>query len=166
MAPPESRNPVVFVAPTLAPDFLQVALSLRRYGLLRRMVTTLAVPGGWGSQALPAWLRKALATRCLPPELAGAVQFHPFREAVRVVATRLGLDDVRLDRVWFWAETGFDRSVARAWAGRVPVLYGCEHACLESFLRQKRRGGLNPIGAYALWPRFSIEGPQAPSKWR
>ncbi len=148
---PAGTAPVVFVAPNLEPGALQVALSLRRYGLLRRMVTTLAVPGG---RALPGRLRALLASRCLPPELDGAVQFHPFREAVRVVASRLGLDNVRLDRVWYWAETGFDRGVARAWAGRVPVLYGCEHACLETFLRQKRRGGATLLWQVIAHPRF------------
>jgi glycosyltransferase involved in cell wall biosynthesis len=71
-----------------------------------------------------------------------------------VAASRLGLNDVRLDRVWYWAETGFDRGVARAWAGRVPFLYGCEHACLEAFLRQKRRGGATILWQVIAHPRF------------
>ena len=59
------------------------------------------------------------------------------------MAARSGLDDIATDRIWEWAEHGFDRDVARRWAGRAPCIYGCEHASLETFRQQRTRGGLN-----------------------
>jgi glycosyltransferase involved in cell wall biosynthesis len=53
------------------------------------------------------------------------------------------LSDSACHRIWHWAELGFDRDVAEAWAGKVPCIYGCEHASLASFRRQRAAGGIN-----------------------
>jgi glycosyltransferase involved in cell wall biosynthesis len=65
------------------------------------------------------------------------------REAVRLAATRLGFSDLICHRIWHWAELGFDRDVAARWAGRAPCIYGCEHASLETFRRQRAAGGVS-----------------------
>jgi glycosyltransferase involved in cell wall biosynthesis len=150
---PDDPGPLIFVAPNLEPGAVQVALSLWEHRLLRRMVTTLAVPGSPLLGCLPQKVRRALATRTLPPELTGSVQFYPLRECVRVLAGWAGAGEARRDRAWYWAETGFDRDVARRWSGRVPVIYGCEHASLETFLRQKRRGGRTVLWQVIAHPR-------------
>jgi glycosyltransferase involved in cell wall biosynthesis len=62
---------------------------------------------------------------------------------MRLAATRLGFSDVICHRIWHWAELGFDRDVAARWAGRVPCIYGCEHASLETFRRQRAAGGVS-----------------------
>jgi glycosyltransferase involved in cell wall biosynthesis len=130
---------VVLASPDLRPSVLGVARSLLEAGLLRRFVTTVAAGGG-GS-----WLARVLRSRVAPDWLRGRIQTYPAREVVRVAAQRLGLGPVTCDRVWEWAETGFDARVARDWAGTVPCLYGCEHASAESFRRQKARGGLTVL---------------------
>jgi glycosyltransferase involved in cell wall biosynthesis len=65
---------------------------------------------------------------------------------VRVAGARLVRNDILGDRLWWWAERGFDRRVARSWAGRVPVLYGFELASSDTFTAHKRRGGRTILG--------------------
>src|SRR5436309_2003088 len=138
--PRDDARPVVLVSPDLRDSVLGVAHSLVRAGLLRRFVTTLAVapPARRGPLAqllgkLGGGVRGSAAARQVPDWLAGRVRTYPMREFVRVAARRAGLSAVACDRVWEWAETGFDRRVARDWAGRAQCLYGCEHASLETF---------------------------------
>lgn len=150
--PGEEIGPVVLASPDLRPSVLGVARSLVDAGLLRRFVTTLAVFPPEERSAMtrlafhvrPA-LDRALAARQAPTWLQGRLQVFPLREVVRLAAQRCGLGPVACDRVWEWAETGFDRRVARAWAGRVPCIYGCEHASAATFQLQHQRGGLNVL---------------------
>src|SRR5207253_104091 len=85
------------------------------------------------------------SARQTPAWLAGLVETYPARELVRLASMRLGLSVAACDRVWEWAEAGFDRQVARDWAGRVRCLYGCEHASVETFRRQRAAGGCNVL---------------------
>lgn len=143
-------RPVVLVSPDVRPSVLGVARSLMQAGLLRRYVTTLAVSPD-GHRGLLGRLiahfaqvtRLSVEARQAPEWLAPLLELHPARELVRQVARRAGLGPISCDRVWEWAETGFDQHVARTWAGRAPCLYGCEHASVESFRRQRLHGGSN-----------------------
>jgi glycosyltransferase involved in cell wall biosynthesis len=153
-------RPVVLVTPDLRPSILGVAQSLEDAGLLRRLVTTLAVDqagnGDWLTRLVRRFggrFQSALASRQVPAWLGGRVETYPARETLRVAAQRLGLGPITCDRIWEWAETGFDRRVARAWAGQATCLYGCEHASVETFRRHKARGGLT-----VLWQVIAHHG--------
>ncbi len=79
--------------------------------------------------------------RVLPDFLYERVDRLPGRETVRLLASRLG-GAMLTHRVWKWAECGFDRAVARRYAGRCRAIYGMEHASLATFTAQKAKGGL------------------------
>jgi glycosyltransferase involved in cell wall biosynthesis len=155
-----SEPPIVLASPDLRPSTLSVARSLVQAGLLRQFVTTLAVSPpserGWWERL--AWRclgrsQRLLGTRQVPEWLSGYVERYPVRELVRVATNRLGCGAVTCDRIWQWAEAGFDRQVARRWAGRTPCIYGCEHASVETFRRQKAAGGLTILWQVIAHPR-------------
>lgn len=147
---------VVVSSPSLRARGLEIARGLREAGMLREFVTTL----GW-SRKSRFWnlarrfggrASRELERRCLPENLDGCVHTYGWREAVRVATHRLTRNEVWTDRVWWWAERGYDRHVARRWAGRVACIYGFELSSLETFRAQKRAGGLcvlsQPIAHY------------------
>jgi starch synthase len=146
--------PVLFVMPGLEPGAIQVAESLAAAGLLRQVLTPLAVAERAWTRRLPESWRRRLSTRLLPATLADRTQYFPIPELVRLLTGKLALSDRQRDRIWYWAETGFDRHVARVWAGRVPFIYGCEHASVETFVRQKQRGGHTLLWQVIAHPRF------------
>lgn len=147
---------VVVSSPSLRARGLEVARGLRGTGQLREFVTTL----GWSREArlyrmfraVGGRLGRELERRCVPPALVGCVHTYGWREAIRVATHRLTRNEVLTDRVWWWAERGYDRHVAHRWAGRVACIYGFELSSLETFRAQKRAGGLcvlsQPIAHY------------------
>jgi glycosyltransferase involved in cell wall biosynthesis len=149
-----AARPVLFVLPGLEPGAVQVAESLAAAGLLRMILTPLAVAERAWTRHLPQSMRRRLSTRVLPATLAGRVQYFPIPELLRVLTSKLPLSDTHRDRIWYWAESSFDRYAARVWAGRVPFIYGCEHASVETFVRQKRRGGKTILWQVIAHPRF------------
>jgi glycosyltransferase involved in cell wall biosynthesis len=127
-----------------------VARSLIQAKLLQRFVTTVATGDGYEPAAfklLPRTLRDKLEPqlkrREVPEFLDVPVETVQFPELITQAARRFGMGDVTGHRIWEWAETSFDHKVAQRWAGKAPCLYGCEHASVETFQKQKRFGGLN-----------------------
>ena len=128
---------VVVSSPSLRARGLEVARGLREADLLREFVTTL----GWSrnsrwyrtARAIGTGLGRELERRCVPEALDGCVYASGWREVVRVATHRLTRNEVWTDRVWWWAERGYDRHVARRWAGRVDCIYGFELSSLETF---------------------------------
>ncbi len=128
---------LVFVSPDLRPGIIEAVQGIAASGSLKQFVTTVAlseraykVVGG-----LPGAPRRRLTGN-----LRGKVTTYPSRELVRTVARRLSHDEVWLDKVWWWAEHGFDLTVARNWAGKAEFVYGFELASAETFKAQKRLG--------------------------
>jgi glycosyltransferase involved in cell wall biosynthesis len=75
------------------------------------------------------------------PELPlDRVLSYPWRELVRQAASRLERGGVLGDRVWEWAETGFDRWAAAHGLHDATAVYGYEHACRTSLETGRRRG--------------------------
>lgn len=141
---------IILVSPDMRPSVMGVARSLADAGLLQRFVTTVAV--GTGNDAalftyLPEQLQKALRARLrgrtIPDYLDVPVETFPSREVINLAGRRAAIGDIAAHRLWEWAETSFDKQVATRWAGRAPVIYGCEHASVETFKKQKEAGGLN-----------------------
>jgi len=147
---------VVVSSPSLRARGLEVARGLREAGLLREFVTTL----GWSrnswfarlARQLGGRVSRELERRALPANLDGCTHTYSWREAARVATQRLARNELLTDRVWWWAERGYDRHVARRWAGRAACIYGFELSSLETFRAQKRAGGLcvlsQPIAHY------------------
>ncbi len=152
MTPP--RPPVVFASPGVARDGILVADSLRRAGLLRAFATTWVLPDGPAAHSLPTALRERLSRRLVPPPLARLTDCYPAWQVARQMATECGAGPRLLHRLWAAGEAGFDRQVAARWAGRVPVLYGVEHATAGAFRRHKERGGHTLLWQVIAHPQF------------
>lgn len=153
--------PIILVSPDMRPSVMGVARSLADAGLLQRFVTTVAVGNGSHPAAfsyLPAPLRKRVQAkfrgREIPSFLKVPVETFPARELMVLAGRRAGLSDVTSHHLWEWAETSFDHKVAARWAGRAPCIYGCEHASVETFRRQKEAGGLNILWQVTAHHRF------------
>jgi glycosyltransferase involved in cell wall biosynthesis len=139
---------VTLLQPAGGPFVFQAGRAFADAGMLARLVTTvvdrpdslvqktvcrLAAMAGFD-------LRRQLRRRAvpgLPPEL---VVSYPWREWVRQAAGRIERSGVLLDRVWEWAETGFDRWVSKNALHGATAVYGYEHACRSSFEEGRRRG--------------------------
>ncbi len=155
------QRPVVLASPGVEPSGSLVAVSLAAHGLLRRWLTPFAVRheserGFLASLSLRCSkrLRQLLSARTLPPALGELVDLYPTREIVRILAHRLGVSARIQHRLWLWAAGGFDRYVARKWAGRAPCLYGFEQTGPEAFRRQKAAGGYNVLWQVIAHHRF------------
>ena len=152
--------PIILVSPDMRPSVMGVARSLAGAGLLQRFVTTVAVGNGndpalftYLPEQLQKTLRSKLSGRTIPDYLNVPVETFPSREIVNLAGRRAGVGDIAAHRLWEWAETSFDKQVATRWAGQAPVIYGCEHASVETFKKQKEAGGLN-----ILWQVIAHHG--------
>jgi glycosyltransferase involved in cell wall biosynthesis len=145
---------VIVVSPDLRPGVESILVGLDEFGMLQKFVTTLGVtPAGMTDQlvrVLPShagtYLRMLLNRRQLPANAAGKTKTYPYREVVRASFRRTIHNEVIGDYLWWWAERGFDRAVARRWAGVAPIVYGFELASAETFRAQKRAGGWCLLG--------------------
>ena len=106
-------------------------------GSLLPRITRMAGNGGLASAT------KKLNQRVVADVPSGLLKVHPFREICRLTAERLGGAAV-LDAVWEWAETGFDRTVAKDVAAPADAVYAYEHGALAT-LRAAREKGLLAI---------------------
>jgi starch synthase len=122
----------------------EAALALAEAGLLEEFHTTLAFFGnGW---------RGELRRRVYPDALRKFTRRHPLREAVRLVAGRLGWDFlIRHETGWASVDAVYrslDRKVARAVS--TGAVYCYEDGALETFCVAERRGAARiydlPIG--------------------
>lgn len=133
----------------LRPSLSSILEDLSKVSLLARVVTTIAINPdnlfgkflGIISRFLPAGWASGIKRRVLPDFLRGKVDAICFRELLRLLAGRLG-NEFFSQRVWLWAELGFDRRVARTYGGIYTCAYGMEHSSCETFTRQKDARGL------------------------
>ena len=115
----------------------EAALALAKAGRLGEFHTTLAFFGsGW-----PGELRR----RVYPEELMKFTRRHPWREAVRLLATRMGWDFfTRHERAWASVDAVYrslDRKVASSLdSKKISAVYCYEDGALESFRSAKQLG--------------------------
>lgn len=135
----------LFFTPGLMYSAQQAALALFEINLLDAFVTTFAYrPNGWMSTLLKQvapHIDRELLRREVTGIPANLVITHPVPELARILARRMRVDPIWEDWIWERAELWFDRKVAQADLKDHEMVYGFEHACLETFQRQKSRGG-------------------------
>jgi glycosyltransferase involved in cell wall biosynthesis len=139
---------VTLLQPAGGPFVLQAARAFAEVGALCRLVTTvvdrpdsLVQRGMCRLASLAGYdLARQLRRRAAVDIPARKVVAYPWRELCRQAASRLDRSRVVTDRVWEWAETGFDRWVARHALRGATAVYGYEHACRSSLEEGKRRG--------------------------
>ena len=139
----------MFVSPDLRPGILEAARGFASSGILKQFVTTVAL-----SDKAYKWLSRlpGAQRRRLEEVWMSKVTTYPARELVRAAARHISGDEVLLDKIWWWAERGFDRSVARNWAGKCEFLYGFELASVETFRAHKRAGGTTILSQLIAHP--------------
>lgn len=136
------KLPILLVSPDVRSSVMGVAKSLETANFLGGFVTTFATKN-MSSGGLDGLLKKVFRGRQIPEWLWSKTHLHSFREVIRIFSGKLPLSEITKDRIWEWAETGFDNSVAKNWVGKFPVVYGCEHASVNTFAKQKQLGGKN-----------------------
>jgi len=144
-----SKSGILVSSPDLRPSLISILKGLSEAALLEKVVTTVAInPDGLFasslkaiSRLLPRRLSGGIKRRFLPEFLKGKVETFYFRELLRLSVGRLG-DEILSQRVWLWAELGFDRRVARRFSGVYACIYGMEHSSCETFAKQKEGKGL------------------------
>ena len=145
-----SMKPGILVSsPDLRHSFVSILKGLDEASLLKLVVTTIAIDPdrilGKCIKAIckgfPAGYKTALERRFLPDFLRGKTHTLYSREILRLLAHKVGNESFA-NRVWLWAELGFDRRVAEQYGGLYHCVYGMEHSSLETFTRQKELSGL------------------------
>jgi glycosyltransferase involved in cell wall biosynthesis len=141
----------------------EAALALAEAGLLEEFHTTLAFFGnGW---------RGELRRRVYPDALRKFTRRHPWREAARLVAGRLGVDSlIRHETGWASVDAVYrslDREVAKAVSS--PAVYCYEDGALETFRAAEQRGAARiydlPIGYWRAARRILSEEAERRLEW-
>jgi starch synthase len=154
---------VVLSHPTGNVFVREAALALAEAGLLEEFHTTLAFFGtGWPGE---------LKRRVYPDALRKFTLRHPWREAVRLVAGRIGLESlVRHETGWASVDEVYrslDRKVARRVSGGTVYCY--EDGALETFRAAERRGAARiydlPIGYWRAARRILGEEAERRPEW-
>jgi glycosyltransferase involved in cell wall biosynthesis len=143
------KSGILVSAVDLRPSLSTILEDLSRASLLARVVTTIAInPDSLFGKSLEAISRflpmdwaGGLKRRFLPDFLKGKVDTISFRELLRLLVSKLG-NEILSQRVWLWAELGFDRQVAAKFSGIYTCIYGMEHSSCETFTQQKEKQGL------------------------
>lgn len=130
-----------------APFTQQVARAMEESGLLDTFFCTLVdqPERSWqrwaksGSRLVRFDLATNLKRRAVTEIDRSKVDSFPFREVVRMLASKLSKDPVMGDRIFHWARDGFDKWVAGRLNG-TKVLYGYEYGSLAMFESARQKG--------------------------
>jgi glycosyltransferase involved in cell wall biosynthesis len=151
------HHPSVLVStPDLRPSLFSILQGLDESGLLAHVATTISFSHEQIETVsrLPVVgqrLAILLKRRQAPAFLADKVDNIWMRELMRSASVKLA-SRLLTHRIWEWAETTFDRIVARRYAGRFDLVYGMEHSSAATFAEQKASGGrcvLRQVTAHA-----------------
>ncbi len=139
--PPDAR--IILSHPGTGVFVRQIGQALFEAGMLRRFLTTLA---DWPDSRWRRWaarssgLDELLGRRALSGFPTTLARRYPARELLRLLTRQLDRRGVATDRVWEWAERGFDAWVARRGLDGAHAVYAYEHAALSTFEAAKARG--------------------------
>jgi starch synthase len=166
---------ILLTHPTGHASVRHAALGLHRAGLLGEFWTGLNLPiPAWANRWLPAGLSQDLQRRSFPEELRRKIRSHPWREASRLLAGRLGLGTLTqpmngacsLDAV----SQALDRHVSRRLGeSRFTGVYAFEHGAEVSFRAARELNQLaiyeQVTGHWKEWQRLFDEEADAHPDW-
>lgn len=147
---------ILVSTPDLRPSLFSILRGLNESGILERIATTVS----FSPQQIKLLaevplvgrdLARILKRREAPAFIAGKVDNIWTRELLRILSARIMNPNVT-HALWEWAETSFDRIVARRYGGRFDIVYGMEHSSAATFKVQKASGGrcvLRQVSAHA-----------------
>jgi hypothetical protein len=139
---------ILIFHPMVAPFIQEAAKALEEAGALDRFVTTVQNKPDHFLQRSICALGKMLGKdfqrqfnrRSIDRLLSHKIQTYPLREWLRIASSLFDRDGRITDVIWEWAETGFDRCVARQLHSGLKAVYGYEHSSLATFQRAKDLG--------------------------
>jgi len=166
---------IILSHPTGNANVRHAALGLRRGGLLSEFWTCINFrPSALLAGLLPPGLAAQLQRRTFPAELIPVLRTQPWREAVRLMASPLGLRSLvrheygrcSIDAVY----RSLDRTVARRLrSGRFRAVYAYEDGAEHSFREARRRGLCNlydlPIGYWRAARELLLEEAEREPEW-
>jgi len=166
---------LLFSHPTGNANVRHAALGLHRAGLIREFWTCINYRGRNPlTRLLPGGVRGQLARRSFPDELQPCLRAHPWREAGRLLAHRLGARSLvrhetgllSVDAVYH----SLDRRVARRLrSGGFAGLYAYEDGAAFSFREAKQRGQVClydlPIGYWRAARELLLEEAELEPGW-
>ena len=134
---------IVLANPGMGLFVRQAGRALFETGMLQRFLTTIVdrPNGRWRQIIGNGWMRGLLDRRAVKEYPASLAVGYPNREIVRLLVDRIDPSGVWTDRVWEWAEHGFDAWVARQDFEGAGGVYAYEHAALHTF-QSAKAGGL------------------------
>ena len=172
----EPRPGVLLAFPSSNQNVRADLRALERAGLLTLFCTTIALGNSPLSGILPPTIRHELARRSFEGIPGARIKTFPWREAARLLATRLGLSGVARHEIG-WASydsvsQAFDREVARyIRRGKAPAsaVYAYEYAALRIFKAAAERGMRRfyelPIGYWRAGLRIMTEEHERNPEW-
>jgi len=139
---------IALAHPGPAPFVQQVGRALYEAGMLLRFATTFVDrPDALWRNVLCRMadltgqdLKRQLRRRAITEFPLEKVVSKPGAEILRTLASRWDKDGRLTDCIWEWAEKRFDQWVAGHALQNADVVYGYEHACLNTFQSAQRRG--------------------------
>lgn len=154
---------VVLSHPTGNANVREAALALAEAGLLEEFHTSLAF--------FSSFWPSSFERRAYPSELKKLTYIHPFRETIRLAATRLGIRSlVRHQAGWACVDEVYrslDCKVSRAASARAVYCY--EDGALETFRAAERKGAARiydlPIGYWGAARRILLEEAERRPEW-
>ena len=138
----------MLVHPLGNPNVRGALHGLYQAGLLTRFVTALAIdPDNSLLRLLPGGLRQELMRRAYPEIPSRLIEFHPWREIARLVATRSGLQSLVRHETGVASFDAVYHAVGRAAAASlrhakpIPrIVYAYDGGALETFQAAAERG--------------------------
>jgi glycosyltransferase involved in cell wall biosynthesis len=153
---------VLIFHPSVAPHVQQAARSLYEAGQLDRLITAVRDDPHSRLQSIVCSLasiaggdlRSRFSRRAVTEVPLEKVESYPWGELLRVATASFDRDGRMTDFIWEWAETGFDRCVARRLHPELSGVYGFEYSSLAAFQRARELGVPVVYEVPAPEPRF------------
>lgn len=169
---------IILSHPTGNANVRQAALALQEHGLLAEWWTAIApFPDALWLRRAPKKLAEQLLRRTPPEALRGKMRLAPWREAGRLLASRLGWTKLTchergvlsVDAVYRDLDRRVSRRLSAATGDQISGVYAYEDGAVESFRVARTRGWLRcydlPIGYWRFWRRMLEEETEREPEW-
>lgn len=149
---------IIVSTPDLRPSHYSILQGLDDEGILEKVITTLFFSPNSSFLKFMNMIEGVIKVnnifekRVIPDFLVNKIECYSHPEILRILANKTN-NKVLTHKIWKWSEKRFDKYVAKNYSGKVKCLYGMEHSSLNSFIEQKKYGGLCILRQVIAHPR-------------
>lgn len=149
---------IIVSTPDLRPSHYSILQGLDDEGILEKLITTLFFSPNSSFLKFMNMIEgvtkvnNIFEKRVIPNFLVNKTESYKHPEILRILANKTN-NKVLTHRIWKWSERRFDNYVAKNYSGKIKCLYGMEHSSLNSFIAQKKYGGLCILRQVIAHPR-------------